>query len=178
MHDRIIGAFELCCRRGEMLLIENKGVYWDMHQIGIRGHTTKDKENRRIPFDPEGRLRAILQRRAKLGPQAFVFGTEAGEYQANIRTAWDTLRLLASGYTCPYQKLRRPRREPSKLVSKVSDPCDSRGRKGKLSSPQAPEVHNGRTTGEYRPGPAASKAMVRRRAVRSGDAGRRRGGLE
>jgi hypothetical protein len=25
LHDRIIGALELCCRRGEMLLIQNKG---------------------------------------------------------------------------------------------------------------------------------------------------------
>jgi len=96
MHDRIVGALELCCRRGEMLLIQNKRVHWETHQIGIPGHTTKDKENRRIPFDPEGRLAAILQRRGNLGPDAFVFGTESGEYQANIQTAWDTLRLLAS----------------------------------------------------------------------------------
>lgn len=26
LHDRIIGALELCCRRGEMLLIQNKRV--------------------------------------------------------------------------------------------------------------------------------------------------------
>jgi hypothetical protein len=32
MHDRIIGALELCCRRlGEMLLIQNKRVDWDTH---------------------------------------------------------------------------------------------------------------------------------------------------
>ncbi len=98
MHDRIIGALELSCRRGEMLLIQNKRVYWETHQIGIPGHTTKDKENRRIPFDPEGRLTAILRRRASLGPNAFVFGTESGEHQSNIQTAWDTLRLLAYGY--------------------------------------------------------------------------------
>ena len=41
---------------------------------------------------------AILRRRSSLGPSAFVFGTESGEYQANIQTAWDTLRLLAYGY--------------------------------------------------------------------------------
>jgi hypothetical protein len=29
LHDRIIGALELCYRRGEMLLIQNKGVNWD-----------------------------------------------------------------------------------------------------------------------------------------------------
>jgi len=98
MHDRILGALELCCRRGEMLLIQNKRVHWETHQIGVPGHTTKDKENRRIPFDPEGRLAAILRRRGKLGPDAFVFGTESGEHQANIQTAWDTLRLLAYGH--------------------------------------------------------------------------------
>src|SRR3954465_8376380 len=57
LHDRIIGALELCCRRGEMLLIQNKRVNWETHQIGIPGATTKDKENRRIPFNPNGRLR-------------------------------------------------------------------------------------------------------------------------
>src|SRR5688572_17605862 len=90
MHDRIIGALELCCRRGEMLLIQNKRIDWESHQIGIPGHTTKDKENRCIPFDPEGRLAALLRRRASLGPNAFVFGTESGQYQPNIQTAWDT----------------------------------------------------------------------------------------
>src|ERR1700730_4318594 len=57
LHDRIIGALELCCRRGEMLLIQNKRVNWDTCQIGIPGATAKDKENRRIPFNPNGRLR-------------------------------------------------------------------------------------------------------------------------
>jgi integrase len=52
LHDRIIGALELCCRRGEMLLIQNKRVNWETHQIGIPGATAKDKENRRIPFNP------------------------------------------------------------------------------------------------------------------------------
>jgi integrase len=104
LHDRIIGALELCCRRGEMLLIQNKRVYWETHQIGIPGHTAKDKENRRIPFDSEGRLAAILERRSKLGPEAFVFGNTAGDYQENIQTAWETLRLLAYGHERRYGK--------------------------------------------------------------------------
>src|SRR5713226_4227899 len=74
LHDRIIGALELCCRRGEMLLIQNKRVNWDTCQIGIPGATAKDKENRRIPFNPSGRLAAILTRRAALGSHAYVFG--------------------------------------------------------------------------------------------------------
>jgi integrase len=97
LHDRIIGALELCCRRGEMLLIQNKRVNWETYQIGIPGKTAKDRENRRIPFDPKGRLTAILQRRARLGSEAYVFGTEFGAYQANIQTAWETLRLFAHG---------------------------------------------------------------------------------
>ena len=97
LHDRIIGALELCCRRGEMLLIQNKRVNWETHQIGIPGATAKDRENRRIPFNPKGRLAAILKRRAALGPEAFVFGSTHGAYQPTIQTAWETLKLLASG---------------------------------------------------------------------------------
>jgi len=97
LHDRIIGALEFCCRRGEMLLIQNKRVNWETFQIGIPGATAKDKENRRIPFNPEGRLAAILERRAKLGPEAYVFGSASGEYQPELQTAWETLRLLAHG---------------------------------------------------------------------------------
>jgi integrase len=97
LHDRIIGALELRCRRGEMLMIQNKRVNWKTCQIGIPGATTKDKENRRIPFNPKGRVAAILERRAALGPDAFVFGSANGAYQPNIQTAWETLRLLANG---------------------------------------------------------------------------------
>ncbi len=91
LHDRIIGALELCCRRGEMLMIQNKRVNWDTYQISIPGATAKDKENRRIPFNPNGRMVAILERRAALGPEAYVFGSENGAYQPNIQTAWETL---------------------------------------------------------------------------------------
>ena len=98
LHDRIIGALELLCRRGEMLLIQNKRVYWDTYQIGIPGATAKDQENRRVPFDPDGRLARTLEHRSALGPEAFVFGTEDGRYQSQIQTAWETLRLLAYGY--------------------------------------------------------------------------------
>jgi len=80
-----------------MLLIQNKRVNWETCQIGIPGATAKDKENRRIPFNPKGRLAAILERRSKLGPEAYVFGSETGTYQPNIQTGWETLRLLAHG---------------------------------------------------------------------------------
>ena len=59
---------------------------------------TPRTENRRVPFNPSGRLAAILKRRSALGPDAFVFGAETGEYQPNIQTAWETLKLLAYDY--------------------------------------------------------------------------------
>jgi integrase len=81
-----------------MLLIQNKRVDWDSHTIGIPGHTTKDRENRRIPFDPNGRLAAVLKRRGALGPDGFVFGTENGEHVRSFKTAWESLLLLANGH--------------------------------------------------------------------------------
>jgi len=72
-------------------------VNWETHQIGIPGATAKDNENRRIPFNPEGRRAAILKRRAKLDLDAYVFGSASGEYQSELQTAWETLRLLAHG---------------------------------------------------------------------------------
>ena len=59
---------------------------------------TRTTENRRIPFDPQGRLAPILKRRAALGPSAFVFGSPAGEFVANFKTAWESLLLVANGH--------------------------------------------------------------------------------
>jgi integrase len=98
MHDRIIGAIDTCCRKGEMLRIHNRHVDWERHQIAIPGRHAKDKENRRIPFDSQGRLAPILKRRATLGPSAFVFGSSAGEYVDSFKTAWESLLLLANGH--------------------------------------------------------------------------------
>jgi hypothetical protein len=50
----------------------------------IPGATAKDKETRRIPFNPNGRLAAILKRRATLGSEAYVFGSTHGAYQPTI----------------------------------------------------------------------------------------------
>jgi integrase len=98
MHDRLIGALETCCRRGEMLRIQNRHIDWERHQIAIPGRNAKDAENRRIPFDPQGRLAPILKRRATLGSSAFVFGSPAGEFVADFKTAWETLLLVANGH--------------------------------------------------------------------------------
>jgi integrase len=98
MHDRIIGALETCCRQGEMLRLQNRDVDWAQHQIVIRGAYAKDAENRRLPFDPHGRLAQILKRRAALGPYAFVFGSPDGQFQDSFKTAWESLLLVANGH--------------------------------------------------------------------------------
>ena len=98
MHDRLIGALETCSRQGEMLRIQNRNVDWEQHQIAIAGAHAKDAENRRIPFDPQGRLAPILKRRAALGPYAFVFGSPDGEFVASFKTAWESLLLVTHGH--------------------------------------------------------------------------------
>jgi integrase len=97
MRDRIVGALETGCRLGEMLKIQNRHVLWDTHQIIIPAEHTKDAESRRIPFEPKGRLAQILKRQRFLGPKAYVFGGAGGECQVTIRTAWESLVLLANG---------------------------------------------------------------------------------
>jgi integrase len=77
----------------EMLRIQNRHVDWERHQIAIPGAHAKDAENRRVPFDPQGRLAPVLMRRAKLGASAFVFGGPEGEYQDSFKTAWESLLL-------------------------------------------------------------------------------------
>jgi integrase len=81
-----------------MLRIQNRHVEWPQHQIVIPGANAKDAENRRIPFDPQGRLARILKRRAELGPQAYVFGSPDGEFQDSFKTAWESLLLVAYGH--------------------------------------------------------------------------------
>jgi integrase len=89
MRDRILGALETCCRQGEMLRVRNRDIDWTQHQIIIRGATAKASENRRVPFDPHGRLAPILKRRSGRGPGAFVVGSPDGEFQDSFKTAWD-----------------------------------------------------------------------------------------
>jgi site-specific recombinase XerD len=98
MRDRVIGALDTGCRLGEMLKIQNRHVIWDTHQISILAAHAKDAESRCIPFEPNGRLAQVLKRRRFLGRDAYVFGGPTGNYQGTIRTAWESLVLLAYGF--------------------------------------------------------------------------------
>lgn len=112
LHDRLIGAIERCCRRGEMLLIQNKRVNWETCQIGIPRATTKDKENRRVPFDPNGRLAAILQRRSHSGGQPWAPTRSCSARRRGMALApFRDLRSrgLGSGFSrAPVVSMKRP----------------------------------------------------------------------
>src|SRR3954470_23472906 len=97
MRDRIVGALETGFRLGEMLKIQNRHVIWSTHQISIPAEHAKDAESRRIPFEPRGRLAQVLKRRRFLAASGYAFGTATCQYQGTIRTAWESMLLLAHG---------------------------------------------------------------------------------
>jgi integrase len=98
MRDRIIGALDTGCRRGEMLKIQNKQVDWRHRWIRILKEHSKTEVARVIPFEAGSRLEKLLRRRAFLGPDAYVFGeATTGACVASLKSAWETLLLLANG---------------------------------------------------------------------------------
>jgi len=100
MRDRIIGALDTGCRRGEMMKIQNKQIDWRHRWIRILKEHSKTDVARVIPFEAGSRLEKVLRRRAFLGPDAYVFGdATTGAYVANMKSAWETLQLLANGIT-------------------------------------------------------------------------------
>jgi integrase len=65
LHDRIIGAIELVCRRGEMLLIQNRRVNWETCQVDIRiiqlmlGHASIQQTQRYLNVTDEELRRGL-----------------------------------------------------------------------------------------------------------------------
>jgi integrase len=97
MRDRIIGALDTSCRRGEMTKIQNKHVDWHHRWIRILKENSKTEVARVIPFEPASRLEKLLRRRAFLGTEAYVFGeATTGRQVTSFRSAWETLLLLAT----------------------------------------------------------------------------------
>lgn len=58
LRDRIVGALELCCRRGEMLLIQNERVNWDICPIGRYLNVTDEELRRGLEVSWDRPLRA------------------------------------------------------------------------------------------------------------------------
>ena len=98
MRDRIVGALETCCRKGELLRIQNKHVDWRNGWIVIPRENAKSKRWRRIPFKGNERLTEILKRRRFLGQEGFVFGDwETGAFIGDFRKPWEHVILLSTG---------------------------------------------------------------------------------
>ena len=81
-----------------MLKIQNKQVDWRHRWIRILKEHSKTEVARVIPFEEGSRLEKLLKRRKFLGLEAYVFGeATTGEYVASLKSAWETLLLLANG---------------------------------------------------------------------------------
>jgi integrase len=98
MRDRLIGALDTGCRRGEMMKIQNKHIDWRHRWIRILKEHSKTDVARVIPFEQGSRLERLLRRRVFLGPDAYVFGdATTGAHVTSSRSAWETLLLVANG---------------------------------------------------------------------------------
>jgi hypothetical protein len=122
-----------------MLRIQGRHVDWERHQIAIRGRHAKDAENRRIPFDRQGRLAPVLKRRASLGANAYVFGSPAGNFVADFKTAWESLLLIANGHETKRTKpgARVDRAKLRQIDLHWHDPASRR----RVSPPGGARVH-------------------------------------
>ena len=120
MRDRIIGALDTGCRRGEMMKIQNKHVDWQHRWIRILKENSKTEVARVIPFERGSRLEEVLRRRAFLGADAFVFGhSKTGECVGSFRSAWETLLLLRHGIE-PAARPRGKRRLEREALRKIN----------------------------------------------------------
>ena len=120
MRDRIIGALDTGCRRGEMTKIQNKQVDWQQRWIRILKENSKTEVARVIPFERGSRLEEVLRRRAFLGADAFVFGhSKTGECVGSFRSAWETLLLLSHGIE-PAARPRGKRRLEREALRKIN----------------------------------------------------------
>jgi integrase len=97
MRDRIIGALDTGCRRGEMMKIQNKHVDWRHRWIRILKEHSKTEVARVIPFEQGSRFEKLLRRRVFLGFDAYVFGeATTGAHVKSFRSAWETMLLVAN----------------------------------------------------------------------------------
>jgi integrase len=120
MRDRIVGALDTGCRRGEMMKIQNKHVDWRHRWIRILKEHSKSEVARVIPFEKKSRLEQVLRRRTFLGPEAYVFGEKTtGEYVKTFRSAWETLLLLSHGIE-PTREARGQRPSNRKALARIN----------------------------------------------------------
>ena len=120
MRDRIIGALDTGCRRGEMMKIQNKHVDWEHRWVKILKENSKTNVARILPFERGSRLEEVLRRRTFLGPDAYVFGhAKTGDYVGSFRSAWETLLLVSAGVE-PSAPARGKRRSDRNVLAKIN----------------------------------------------------------
>lgn len=120
MRDRIIGALDTGCRRGEMMKVQNAHVDWRHRWIRILKENSKTQVARVIPFEPNSRLEKLLRRRAFLGPEAYIFGeATSGECVKGFRSAWETLLLVSHGIE-PKREARGQRPSNRAALAKIN----------------------------------------------------------
>jgi integrase len=102
LRDCIVAALETGMRKGEILSLRWRDVRWLQNEIAIQWKNTKTRQSREIPIRPA--MRELLVRRQQAHPKDqpwkptdFVFGNEIGKRVKNIRMAWDSTVLRASG---------------------------------------------------------------------------------
>ena len=120
MQRLIIGALEMGCRQGELLLLRWRDVSFTRMEITIRAANAKDDENRHIPIS--SRLKAVLDM-ARSDPAGepltaddHVFGDEVGGKLTNPSKAWQTAVLKANGHTPQWDYKTKKLRPESQAV--------------------------------------------------------------
>jgi integrase len=108
-------ALETGMRREEALSLQWKDVVLNAkgqpRALMLRAETTKTAKPRTIPISQT--LRALVEMRRNgpdgepLGPEAHVFGSEIGEHQDSIKTAWRTTCRKAGIEDLHFHDLRR-----------------------------------------------------------------------
>jgi hypothetical protein len=131
LHDRIVGVLELCCRRGEMLLIQNRRINWDTCQIGIPGATAKDKENRRIPsirtdaWRPSSSAESISAPRRTCSARRTARTSQTSRRPGRRSGCWPTVSNRS-----PERKVRHGTKSSFGASICAGTTCDTRGRAG------------------------------------------------
>jgi integrase len=95
LRDAIILGIDLGARQGEILALRNVHVDWRDHSVVFVD--TKRGEARTVPFNPEGRVAAILERRRFAGPEGAIIANHDGDPVKTFYRGWVHLVLLAHG---------------------------------------------------------------------------------
>lgn len=99
LHAVIVAMLETACRPGEILSLQWTDVNLERGELTIRASKSKTRTERILPVS--ARLRGLLEMRRcdpagnEFGPDAYVFGDEAGRQVTSVRSEWERVREKA-----------------------------------------------------------------------------------